>query len=69
MKTQRAKPFGYAQCPHHVPSGARIRTDVIINSRNEYVFRDHMKTIGKGHRVPCPGSGMVVEGEVSTHAE
>lgn len=43
----------FAKCPDHV---ADKLTGVIALSRDEHVFRDHTKHIGKV-TVQCPGSG------------
>jgi len=54
---RRATPsIRFANCPKCL---ADKETGVIKGPGNTEVFRDHNKTLGKGRRVPCPGSGTV----------
>jgi len=55
-KPRPAKALRYAKCPKCL---ADKDIAVIRMSDGRHVFRDHTKTLGKGARVPCPGSGTV----------
>lgn len=46
----------YADCPKCL---ADKPTGVIRGADGSEIFRAHNKTLGKGRRVPCPGSGQI----------
>lgn len=54
-KPRPARSVRFAMCPK---CRADKETGVIRRPDGSEVFRDHNKTIGKGVRIPCPGSGL-----------
>lgn len=46
----------FASCPKCL---ADREFGVIRAADGTEVFRDHNKTLGKGRRIPCPGSGQI----------
>lgn len=55
-KARPAKSVRFASCPKCL---ADREFGVVRGPDGTEVFRDHNKVIGKGRRVPCPGSGTV----------
>lgn len=54
-KPRPAASVRFAKCPKCL---ADKETGVIRRPDGAEVFRDHNKTLGKGRRIPCPGSGL-----------
>jgi hypothetical protein len=55
-KRRPAVSIRFASCPKCL---ADREFGVIRAADGTEVFRDHNKVVGKGRRMPCPGSGMV----------
>ncbi len=68
MKPHYQKSIAWATCPHHVSydvGSKEGKTGLIALDSRTLAFRPHFKKVGK-ITVPCPGSGLVYEGEVGT---